>query len=167
MMTATSTKRILKVTVTREVDTDPDTSHLGEYGNSATSDYSIDRAGADGYFDPRTYRFFNPTVENYLGESKKNIRKYVQQDYERMESLNNGQWGFIGIHAQAAVQLAGDVVQTLRSGGLWGIESDSDEGYLGEVQAEQLAELRTVLQAVGFSLAEIIAAFKAAEQVER
>src|SRR6202023_2691183 len=97
------------------------------------------------------HRFFNPNSQNYEGESKKNIRKYVRQDFARMESLNNGQWGFIGIHARADVQLAdnGGLLQTLHSGGLWGIESDSDESYLESIQAEELATLRGELQAVG------------------
>ena len=39
-----SMKRIHKVTIKRMIDESPDTSWLGEYGNSAESDYSIDRA---------------------------------------------------------------------------------------------------------------------------
>jgi len=37
------TKRISKVTVKRMVDTDPDTSYLGEYSNDAETEYAIDR----------------------------------------------------------------------------------------------------------------------------
>jgi len=36
-------KRISKVTVKRMVDTDPDTSYLGEYSNDAETEYAIDR----------------------------------------------------------------------------------------------------------------------------
>jgi hypothetical protein len=39
-----SMKRIQSVTIKRILDTDPDTSYLGEYSNRAQGDYSIDRA---------------------------------------------------------------------------------------------------------------------------
>lgn len=37
-------KRIQKIVIKRETDTDPDTSYLGEYGGKPTSHFSIDRA---------------------------------------------------------------------------------------------------------------------------
>src|SRR5258708_25382000 len=37
-------------------------------------------------------RYFNGCVENYKGESPADIRKYVRQDYERMERLQRGDW---------------------------------------------------------------------------
>jgi len=40
-------KRILAVKIIRQVDTDPDTSYLGEYSNHAASEYSIDRAHSE------------------------------------------------------------------------------------------------------------------------
>lgn len=111
-------KRILSVTVRREVDSDPDTSWLGEY---------------------------------------------VRQDYERMESLNRGYWCFMGVFATAEVQLSSmSTIQTLRSGGLWGIESDSGD-YFKEVEAEQLAELKDEMHAAGFSKRAIAAAFRKVE----
>jgi hypothetical protein len=41
---AKNMKRIHKVTIERMLDTDPDTSYLGEYANKPTSEFSIDRA---------------------------------------------------------------------------------------------------------------------------
>ena len=41
---AKSMKRIHKVTIKRMVDESPDTSWLGEYSNTAETDYAIDRA---------------------------------------------------------------------------------------------------------------------------
>jgi hypothetical protein len=38
----------------------------------------------------------------------------------------------------------------LTSGGLWGIESDSSNEYLKEVEAEELADLRGTLIEAGF-----------------
>jgi hypothetical protein len=37
----------------------------------------------------REYRYFNPS-DNYKGEPAEDIRKYVRQDYERMEAYNRG-----------------------------------------------------------------------------
>lgn len=110
------------------------------------------------------YRYFNPPVENYKGESPEDIRKYCRQDYERMESYNNQQWCYIGIRAEAEVQVA-DVIQRITSGGLWGIESDSDRPYLESVQQDELANLKTELLALGFSRRAISQAFKNVEEV--
>ena len=51
-------------------------------------------------------------------------------------------------------------MQEITSGGLWGIESDSDKAYLGEIETEQLSELREQLRAVGFGTRAITTAFK-------
>ena len=109
------------------------------------------------------YRYFNGCVENYKGESPADIRKYVRQDYERMERLQRGDWCFVGIRAEAEILLpSGDasIVQEITSGGLWGIESDSDASYLTEIEEEQLSELREQLHAVGFSKRAIAKAVK-------
>lgn len=60
-------------------------------------------------------------------------------------------WSMIGVQAVATVYING-IHQTLRSSGLWGIESDSDESYLTSVEDEQLEELTSVLAALGLSL---------------
>jgi hypothetical protein len=112
----------------------------------------------------RELPYFNPPFENYKGESPEDIRKYCRQDYDRMESLNNGNWGYIGIRAEAEVQVS-DVVQDITSGGLWGIESDSDKSYLAEIDAEELASLKSELLALGFSRRAISQAFKSAVEV--
>ena|SRR5437016_1875033 len=133
------------------------------------------------------FRYFNPSF-NYVdkngnpsdGLTSEEVRKYTRQDYERMESLNRGDWCFIGIIAEAEIQLTttweNSVVskvswhspiapyQTITSGGLWGTESDSDESYLQEIEQEQLSELRSQLKALGFSSRAISAAFKNVER---
>jgi hypothetical protein len=52
------------------------------------------------------------------------------------------------------------VVQKITSGGLWGIESDSDRSHFAEVTAEELADLKAQLLALGFSKRAISQAFK-------
>ena len=92
-----------------------------------------------------------------------------------MERLNRGDWCYLGIRAEAEIigneQKDGPnkwhgVVQTISSGGLWGIESDSDRSYLEEVQEEELSNLKTELRALGFSKRAISTAFKNVEEKE-
>lgn len=111
-----------------------------------------DCSGGD--MERNEFRFFNGCVENYKGETPENIRKYVRQDYERMERLQRGDWGYIGIRAEAEVLIPSNghsIVQEVTSGGLWGVESDSDKSYLASVEGEELGELRKQLYVLGFS----------------
>jgi len=125
--------------------------------------------GERGDMERRELRFFNANVENYAGESPEDIRKYVRQDYERIERLNRGDWAYIGVRADAEILLpsgSASIVQDITSGGLWGVESDSDASYLKEIETEQLSELREQLRALGFGTRAISAAFKNAERGE-
>jgi hypothetical protein len=109
---------------------------------------------------------------------------YIQQDYARCESYNRGDWCYLGIIAKAEVQsgveVAGKVlekadgkrvallgpIQTLRSGGLWGIESDSADSYFAVVEQEELAQLADELKAFGFGDRAIKYAIKRFERVD-
>lgn len=116
----------------------------------------------------REYRYFNPPVENYKGSTDEEMRQYCQQDYQRMKGLNDGDWNFIGIkaYAEITIPINGDsrLCQEITSGGLWGIESDSEDSYLDEIGKEQLSELRDQLHALGFSKRAIAAAFRNVER---
>lgn len=118
------------------------------------------------HLDRNSYQFFNPNHENYKGLPEDEIRKYCLQDYARMESLNEGDFCFIGIRAEADYSTGGQVspVQTISSGGLWGIESDSSPEYIKEIETEELASLKAELKAIGFSSRAISAAFKNVEE---
>ena len=122
----------------------------------------------NGRWDNREYRYFNPNVANYKGEPDADIRRYCEQDYARMESLNSGDWCFIGIRVDAEYSVgnarAGYLAQKLTSGGLWGIESDSSEDYLTSVESEELDALAAQLKGIGFSSRAIAAAFKNIER---
>lgn len=238
-----SGKRILSVTVKRMVDESPDTSYLGEYSNTATSEFSIDRAhsedcssqeynhssaanqlqriishldswryqaGGDpentewealdealdtcfhlqdevaecdcngGSYRRGEFPYFNPSF-NYVDSAGKpkdltpeEVRKYTRQDYERMERLNAGDWCYIGIRAEAEIAVdpgaeirGGLLTQTITSGGLFGTESDSNKEYLASVAAEELADLKGQLLALGFSKRAISQAFKPENIKER
>lgn len=133
--------------------------------------------GGRGDMERGEYQYFNPSG-NYTGEPPEDIRKYTRQDYERMERLNRGDWCFIGIRAEATYHIdtrspvtgectGASGLQILTSGGLWGIESDSDKAYLTEIESEQLSELREQLYAIGFSKRAIATAFKNVEHDNR
>jgi len=148
-------RRIVSVTIRREVDDSPDLSFIGEYGRHPEGPCAIDRQER-GDMGRNEHRYFNPAM---TGEETGNPDS-PEQDYKRMEDYNRGEWCMMGVFATADVVLTGNVVQKVRSGGLWGIESDSDEGYFTEIADEQMSELRDELKAVGFTGREITAAFK-------
>lgn len=97
----------------------------------------------------REYNYFKP----YAGGEKPGSDLYIQygkQDFDRMESLNNGNWCFIGIVAYAEIVTKSGTIQTIQSGGLWGIESDSDESYIQDVINQELDNLKAELKELGF-----------------
>lgn len=124
------------------------------------------------------YRYFNPSF-NYVDKNgnllpdntPEEVRKYVREDYHRMESLHRGRWYYIGIRAEADIEYPAyggvppaepTIVQTkdtLSSMGLWGIESNSGE-YLQDIEKDQLSQLKTELTKLGFSQRAISTAFK-------
>lgn len=158
--------KILEITIKKEVDDYPDTSFIGEY-TDLEEPWTISRRHGE-YLENltederqeipqggREYRFFKP----YAGgepEGSADFQKYGKQDFERMETLNRGDFDFLGIWAEALIKLTeSDLTQTISSGGLWGIESDSPEDYLREIEKAELDGLRRELLAVGFSNRQI------------
>ena len=110
--------------------------------------------GERGDMERGELRYFNGNVENYKDGTPDKIREYVARDYERMERLNRGDWCYIGVRAEAEILFpsgSASIVQEIVSGGLWGVESDSDGSYLKQIQDEQLSELREQLHGLGFS----------------
>lgn len=83
----------------------------------------------------------------------------------RLERLFNGDWNYMGVIAKAEYVSGNQVTQTIRSGGLWGIETDSGGDYIKQVEDEQLSELRKELESVGFSPRAITRAFQNKETV--
>ena len=75
---------------------------------------------------------------------------YLEQDEfeDRLAAYKRGEFHFVGVRAEAEVLIA-ETVQTLRSPGLYGIESDTDEEELDGLAAEQWTGLRAVLKTVG------------------
>lgn len=127
-------KRIGHIVVKRMLDNDPDLSYL-------TQDYGD-----------------CPPEE---------AERYRQEDRERLAAYDRGEWWMVGIWAEATILTGGPKVwvgNCIRSGGLWGIESDSSKEYFREVAQDELANLRDILLEMGFSEAEIDAAFENVEE---
>lgn len=72
-----------------------------------------------------------------------------QEDFEeRKNAYERGEFGFVGVRAEADVVLA-ETTQTLVSPGLWGIEDDSGLDEIERVAQEEWSVLRDVLKDVG------------------
>ena len=95
------------------------------------------------------------------------------QDARRMYHFGRGDWWFLGIIAKCELVVPHPrrkldfITQTLHSGGLWGIESDSGEKYLNEIGREQLSELADQLEALGLGGRAIERAFDKVETVNK
>jgi hypothetical protein len=155
--------RVRKITIKREFDEDPDTSHLGEYTdelaewNIVCSERAYVRNLPEDFECPpkgREYRAFKP----YAGGEKpgsKAYQKYGLQDFDRMQALVNGHWYYFGVYAVAEVRMPSGILQTIRSGGLWGIESDAGREVVDSTIKEELAVLYGELDAIGADYAGV------------
>lgn len=169
--------RIESVRIDTVVDDSPDTSWLGEYSNDPKGEFAIDREergdmerGEFRYFNPGSVEPFNPaatwipaTIQTEVGRRAywhEAMQSNAEQDYKRSESYNRGDFCFVGIVAKAVVVSTGGIVQTLRSGGLWGIESDSGADHIASVEQEELSGLRSELEAFGFGSRSVSYAFR-------
>jgi hypothetical protein len=79
---------------------------------------------------------------------------YAEQDAERREAYRRGDFSMVGVVAEADVVIEG-ITQTLKSGGLWGTESDSGEEYIQEIAADEYADLRKILTSIGVSTSQL------------
>jgi len=92
-------------------------------------------------------------------EGSKNYQNYGLEDYKRMEALNRGDFSFIGIMAEATVSYStgngNRRLETFTSGGLWGIESDSSDDYIKEVEEQELDDLKEHLTKFGVDVSAL------------
>jgi len=164
-------KQIKSIKIVHEYDDDPDLSWLGKFSNE-WSQGAIDRKRF-GDWDPSEMRYFIPcnhwphNPKNWAHVSAEDLKNviakhrtlkkadwtYALEDMRRLESFGD-RWVTIGIYAKARIVI-GNVLQTIRSGGLWGIESDSDESYIESIEVEELADLITILAELGFAQEEM------------
>lgn len=155
--------KLTKITLRHIVDESPDTSYLGDYSDHPKNPFSIDRYGGKRMVN--SHRYFNPCVSNWDGYTDDEKREYAKHDFDRRESMGN-LWCYVGIVAKAEYVSPNGICQDVRSGGLWGIESDSNKAYLADVGTEQLAELTQELLSIGFTKRQIAVAMKDVETVD-
>ena len=117
-------KQINKITIVHKYDQDTDLSYLKQ-------DYFND--------DP---------TKGALVTQEEN-QKYKAQDKARLERYESGELYDIGIYAIAEI-IINETIQHIRSGGLWGVQCDSEEGYFKEVESDELDNLKTQLKELGF-----------------
>lgn len=160
-------KKIFRIVVKRMADEEPLLDHLGGYSDTP-GPHAIDREAEGDVRNPsRELRYFNPA--GWDDKDPRGSAKNARQDYERMEAYNRGDWYMLGIRTDAEVGVSWDggrswKLDELTSGGLWGIESDSEERYFKEVEGKELSELKDVLKAYGFDSKQISAAMKKIER---
>jgi len=145
-------KRIDSVKIVRREDENPDLSYL-ESSDVDDSGHVVDSC-----------RYSDDDVKTH-GHAA--VQGWIDQDRARLADYGRT-WSCVGVRAEAQIATGGPkywTVQTVTSGGLWGIESDSDESYFDEVGAEELAALRTILEDLGFASGQISAAFASVETV--
>ncbi len=127
---------VSKIIIEHKIDEYPDLSYLGSFSNKE-GEYCIKHNG-----NSRSYPYFNADNVDDLTQA--------QQNYDRMMMFENGNVYQIGIIAEAQIMLpignGSSIIQTITSGGLWGIESDSDKAYIKEIETEQLEELKGYLK---------------------
>jgi len=147
-------KQIRKIKVVREIDERPETSWIGTYVRKWVPG-AIDRARFSCRWRRGQFPYFLPATEwwNLKGAEKREAWKHALEDMELLESLGET-WDLIGIRAEAEI-VVNTVLQQIGSGGLWGIESNSDDSYLGMVEAEELDNLVMILKELGFTESEI------------
>ena len=82
---------------------------------------------------------------------------YLEQEgfENRLRQYKAGLFDYIGIRAEAIIfNSTSRLLQFISSGGLWGIESDSNRSDLEGTAKEELEELKSELQTLGITWSE-------------
>lgn len=104
-------------------------------------------------------RYSNEDVKRFGWET---VKRWVREDIERYEDYEIG-WYSVGIVAEATILIPFQVfdvhgvrwnfkVEKITTGGMWGIDSDSDESYIKEEEQNQIAELGNYLRILDVDL---------------
>lgn len=149
---------IRRVWIEWDHDQTSDARDLGAYSDTPGPD-AIDQQ-EHGVIVPLRIRYFTPAL---TAEQTGNPDSPMQ-DYLRAEAFNRGDLYFESCRAAAEVQSRdGGVIQRIKSGGLYGIESDSGKAYFTEVEDEELATLANELASFGFDASDVGVAISNAE----
>ena len=134
--------KAIKIEIKRIVDENPDLSFL-----ETTPEYHY---GTDGSNWRHVSEEDKQRVISQYGSIWNACVEYTKQDKKRLDDYNRGIWEMIGIRAVATIHIPvnGDTVkiQSIDSGGLFGIESDSSDDYIKDIGREQIAEVKNYLR---------------------
>lgn len=140
------------VRLTVEIDDDPDLSFIGTFQDApGPADRTIDRR-EKGTMGQNEHRYF---VAANSAEQTGNPDS-VAQDWERAEAYGT-EWVMVGVRAVATLTVAG-TTQTLRSGGVWGVENDAGPDHLTFLAGEELSELHAILTGMGLDVGNTLTA---------
>ena len=84
------------------------------------------------------------------GSIWKACEEYARKDAERLAAFERGEWHMKGCRAEAKVSIGG-TLQTIKTAGLWGIESDTVAEYFALVEKSEVEDLIKMLASMGFS----------------
>jgi hypothetical protein len=78
---------------------------------------------------------------------------YLEQEgfEDALRDYQNDEFYFEGCWAESDIVVNG-VVQTIKSGGLWGIESRSDADYKRSIEEEEAQALKDILVCLGYTV---------------
>jgi hypothetical protein len=138
-------KQITKISIKHIIDPSPDLSWL----ETKIEDEKI----------VDSCRYTDKDIAQYGIEQ---VQEWIEQDRRRLAECGET-WHMTGIFAEASIQTSEDgriwMYNTIRSSGIWSVESDSNDAHLRELEAEQFEELQSILVDLDFTAAEIEAAF--------
>lgn len=142
-------KKIISFKVERTPDYDADLSFLGTFSNEAKSELAIEHKPNDS----RSFNWFNPepgTCETL---------EHAKQQYDRLIAYEDGQWGMVSVCAIAQIQTSDDgktwLCNTIKSGGLYGVEDDMADADYKDIETEEAEQLISALKSLGFTREEI------------
>lgn len=86
---------------------------------------------------------------------------YLEQEgfEDRLRQYRDGQFHFIGVRASVDLTIpmgtdGGGICHTVKSPGLWSIETDSADDYIAEVGDEEKATLTDMLRTMGIEVTD-------------
>ena len=132
--------RVISIGFVRKLEKNPDLSMLGAYSLEPV-DGAIDRQ-AMGHWVKGELRYFVPANP-----------ETADLDYQRMEEYGYF-WDSLECYAEAVVEVCGSM-QSIRSTGLCGVESDSDPGYFEVIKEAEMDHLYHILAALGIKCSPV------------
>lgn len=138
--------RIERIWITWTPDTDGDPSFL----DRTAEDHYGENGAAWNHVSAEQKR----RVEAQYGSIWDACVAYAKQDAKRLKAFDDGEWHMMGCVAHAEVSYEESPcgsrrLQVFTSGGIWGIESDSDSDFKGATEKDQLDDLKAHLQHFG------------------